>query len=183
MKQILILSITALLIASCNNRSNSKFRSSQSIKVDKIYIGMTIQEMKGIYSNAEFIEEPLYLYGVDSEKPGITVIQKGEKLFFVWTLQNETKIHGITILSDKIQIDDGIHVGMPLDEFLNKHPDKDLHMDELSQRDYEYISVPDLGYRVEFWTTDTTRVANYSKSDLKFISIRRPKAMIDRISL
>jgi hypothetical protein len=183
MKQILILSIIALLIASCNSRSNSKIRSNQSIKVDKIYIGMTIQEMKGIYSNAEFIEEPLYLYGVDSEEPGITVVQNGEKMFFVWTMQNENTIHGISILSDKIQIDDGIHVGMTLEEFLKKHPGHELRMDELSQKDFEYIHIPELNYYVEFWTTDSTRVANYSKPDLNFISIKQPQAKIDRISL
>jgi hypothetical protein len=151
--------------------------------VDKIYIGMTISEMKNLYSNAEFIEEPLYLYGVDSENSGIKVVQNGDKLFFVWTMQNENTIKGITILTDKIHIDDGIHVGMTLEEFLKKHPDHDLKIDELSQEDFEYIHIPKLDYTIEFWTSDSNRVANYSNPDNKFISIRRPQAKIDRISL
>ena len=182
MKQIIIASFTTLLLISCNNRDTSKILKDHPLKMDKIYIGMTIQEMKDIYSNAEFIEEPLYRYGVDSEDPGITVTQNGEKLFFVWTMQNENKIHGITILSDKIQIDNGIHVGMTLEDFLKRHPDQNLRMDELSQEDYEYIHVPVLDYQVEFWTNDSTRVATYSKPDLIYISIRRPEAKIDRIS-
>ncbi len=144
---------------------------------------MTIQEMKEIYSNAEFIDEPLFLYGVDSEEPGIAVVINGEKMFFVWTLQNENTIHGITILSDKIQIDDGVHVGMTLEEFLIKHPGHELRMDELSEEDFEYIHIPEHDYMVQFWTTDSNRVGNYSKPNLIFISINRPNARIDRISL
>jgi hypothetical protein len=182
MKKLLIVFVSLLLILSCSNRENSKSKKTRSIVVDKIHIGMTIQEVKDLYKDSEFIEEPLYEYGIDSEDKGLTVIENGEKLFFVWTMQDEVKIHGISIISRRIQIDNGIHVGMKLEDFLKKHPNENLRMDELTN-EYEYIYVPDPGYSVEFLTTDTTRAAIYTEPDLEYISIRRTNATIDRISL
>jgi hypothetical protein len=172
-----------LLLVACSNRVNSDPGSAQ-VKADKIHIGMTIQEMKSLYTGAEFIEEPLFKYGVDSENNGIKVAVNGESLFFIWTLEDNDTINGIEILSQNIVIDHDVHVGMTLEDFLKKYPTSKLSFDELSS-DYEYILVPDLDYRVEFLTTESNRVAdyNYSKSEPEFISVKRPTAKIDRISI
>jgi hypothetical protein len=172
-----------LILVACSNSLNSKPGSPQ-IKVDKIHIGMTIQEMKSLYPGAEFIEEPLFKYGVDSENNGIKVAVNGASLFFIWTLEDNDTINGIGILSQNIVIDHDVHVGMTLGDFLRKYPDSKLSFDELSL-DYEYIQVPGLDYRVEFLTTETTRVAdyNYSGTEPEFISVKRPAAKIDRISV
>jgi hypothetical protein len=179
--QVLILGF--LLSVGCSNSLNPNSGSFQ-IKVDKIHIGMTIQEMKSLYPGADFIEEPLFKYGVDSENNGIKVAVNGESLFFIWTLEDNDTINGIEILSQNIAIDHDVHVGMTLEDFLRKYPDSKLAFDELSL-DYEYIQVPGLDYRVEFLTTETTRVAdyNYSGNEPEFVSIKRPAAKIDRISV
>ncbi len=46
-------------------------------------------------------------------------------------------------------------------------------------------SVQEPGYSVEFLTTESSRVAdyNYSESEPEFISVKRPTAKTDRISV
>ena len=172
-----------LFLVACSNSSNSN-PGSHRIIVDKIHIGMTIQDMKALYNSAELIEEPLFKYGIDSENNGIKVTVNGESLFFVWTLQDNDTINGIEIISQTIIIDNDVHVGMTLENFLEKYPNSTLSIDELSLES-EYILVPSLDYRVEFLTTESTRVADYdySKTEPEFISIKRPMAKIDRISI
>lgn len=178
-----ILILGFLLSASCNNNLNPK-SGLHRIQVDVIHIGMTIQEMKALYAGAEFIEEPLYQYGIDSENNGIRVTENGESLFFVWTMEDNDTINGIEIISQNIIIDYDVHVGMTLEDFIKKYPDSRPSMDELSM-DYEYIMVPGQDYSVQFLTTETTRVAdyNYSATEPEFIAIKRPTAEIDRISV
>jgi hypothetical protein len=182
MKKFQCIVIGFLLFSSCNIGTSQS--AIHPVLVDKIHIGMTIQEMKSIYNKAEFINEPLYEYGIDSEEKGIMVKVNGEALFFVWTMQGNDTIHGIAIVSKKIFIDKDVHVGMTLEDFHNKYPKSKLAIDELTL-DYEYIHIPVPDYRVEFLTTDSTRAADYdySKSEPEFISIKRPKTVIDRISL
>ena len=179
--QILIFGF--LLTVACSNSLYSNPGSPQ-LKVDKIHIGMTIREMKALYPGAEFAEEPLFKYGVDSENDGIKVAINGESLFFVWTLEDNDTINGITILSQSIVIDLDVHVGMTLGDFLKKYPTSKLFIDVLSS-DFEYISVQEPGYSVEFRTTESNRVAdyNYSESEPEFISVKRSSAKIDRISV
>ncbi len=172
-----------LLLVACGISLNPS-PGSPRIQVDRIHIGMTIQDMKALYNGAGLVEEPLFKYGIDSENDGIRVTVNGESLFFVWTLQGNDTIHGIEIISQNIIIDNDVHVGMTLEDFLNKYPDYRPSVDELTL-DSEYILVPGLNYRVEFLTRDSTRVAdyNYSATEPEFISIKRPTAKIDRISI
>src|SRR5688572_7020008 len=84
-------------------KTNGSKNEAQHLVVDKIHIGTTIDEMKNNYKYAEFKLESVYEYGVDGEGMGIVVIEKGERQFFVWTLEGQEKIHGITILSPSIK--------------------------------------------------------------------------------
>jgi hypothetical protein len=99
-------------------------------------------------------------------------------------MQGNDTITGIEILSDKIIIDNGVHVGMTFEDFIKKYPKSKIAIDELTM-DYEYIHVPGLDYRVDFLTTDSIRVAefNYSTTEPTFISIKHPKTKIGRISI
>ena len=164
--------------------TTNKPTQESEIQVDKAYIGMTITELKKAYESAEFIEEPVYEYGIDGESKGLVVKQNDEKLFFVWTLQGEEKVHGITILSDTIIIDDNVHVGMTLKSFIDKYPATAVHIDMIDER-YEYLNVPELSYRPEILTTDSTRVAeyDYEQPEPEFKSVRNRDARIERISV
>ncbi|MFC0878930.1 hypothetical protein ACE01N_20215 [Saccharicrinis sp. FJH2] len=167
-----------------SNINHEQTELEHTIKVDKVYIGMTIDELKNIYSNSEFIEEPVYEFGIDGESNGLVIKQENERLFFVWTLQGENKIHGITIISNSLTIDQNVHVGMSLKEFHNKYPNLKVNIDMTDNR-YEYLYVPELNYRVEFLTTDTTRIAEYKFDQVEpeFKRIKRPYATVDRISI
>ncbi len=110
---------------------------------------MKISELKNAYKSAEFFEEPVYKYGIDGESKGLFVKQNNERLFFVWTMQGENKIHGIIILSESIIIDDNVHVGITLKAFIDKYPYALVHIDMIDEI-YEYVTVPNLSYRPEF---------------------------------
>jgi hypothetical protein len=53
MKRHIITAIAFLFIFACNYEQN-KSSNKKSIIVDKIRIGMTIQEMKNLYADSEF---------------------------------------------------------------------------------------------------------------------------------
>ena len=164
------------------NRSSLLYEDSTI--VDKAYIGMTIQELKNKYQDAEFLEEHVYYYGVDGSGNGISVVDHGEKLFFVWTLEDDDKIHSITIISSRITIDDNVHVGMKLNDFHEKYPNGKMAID-MVDTSIEYMYVPGLDYRVEFLTTDSTRVAeyDYGMGEPEFIEVKHPESKINRISI
>jgi hypothetical protein len=203
MKRIISIVIVILTLISCNNQKTktgdgeqiksdsivSKVEQKQTqqepeIKVDNAYIGMTIGDLKDTYKGSEFLEEPVYEYGIDGESKGLLVKKNNEKLFFVWTLQGENKIHGITILSDSIIIDDNVHVGMTLKSFVDKYPNATIQIDMIDNR-YEFLNVPRLSYRPEFLTTDSTRVAeyDYEQPEPEFKTIVKPDSRIERISV
>ena len=52
------------------------------LQVDKIHLGMTIDEMKSLYPDANFLNEPVWNYGVHGGRMGIIVEENGERLFF-----------------------------------------------------------------------------------------------------
>jgi len=203
MRNLLIIVIVILTLLSCKNEKTStqdenleiskiqletsttnKSKQVSEIKVDKVYIGMTIKELKKAYENAEFIEEPVYEYGIDGESKGLVVKQNNERLFFVWTMKGEDKIQGMTLLSNSIVIDDNVHVGMTLKSFMDKYPNATVHIDMIDER-YEYLNIPGISYQPEFRTIDTTRVADYDyeQPEPKFKGITKPNAIIDRISV
>lgn len=179
---------TALKINKTDFDSISKLQSKQytqtKLYVDKIHIGMTIQEMKDVYTSANFIEEPVYKYGIDGESNGLVVEENGNRLFFVWTSENENEIRGITIISKDIKIDDNVSVGMTLAEFIKKYPEATLAIDLIDNK-YEFSYVAKLKYRIEFLTTDSTRVAEYSfgEGEPEYIKIINLKKKVDRISV
>lgn len=177
--------ITAILFLFLNNTENTFANESiDRISVDKLKIGMTIKEMKTLYENSKFIEEPVCEYGIDGESMGIVVVKNNNRLFFVWTLLGDDKIRGITILSPKIIIDENVHVGMKLSDFLKKYPNQKLMLDLVDER-IEYCYIPKKKYRIEFLTTKSTRVSefDYNEPEPKSIRILKKDARIDRISV
>jgi hypothetical protein len=166
------------------NVDSSETDVSGVILVDRTYLGMTIDELKKEYKNAEFKNEPVYKYGVDASEDGILVIENKKPLFFVWTMEGENLIAGIIILSSKIIIDEIVHVGMTYAEFKKYKPDSKLAIDMIDNS-IEFGYVSDLQYRVEFLTTDSTRVGEYKYDggEPEFIKVVRPETKIERISL
>lgn len=157
--------------------------SGKILSADKASIGMTIDELKKAYPNAKFIEEPLYMYGIDSEKSGLLVVNNNEKLLFVWVSEDD-HIKGITILSPSIVIDSNVSVGMNFQEFLKKYPDAQLAV-SLVDEGVEYYHVKDKDYIIEFLTKPDNRVGEYKEEGVEAKSIRivRPNAKIDRITI
>lgn len=157
--------------------------SGKILSADKASIGMTIDELKKAYPNAKFIEKPLYMYGIDSEKSGLLVVNNNEKLLFVWVSEDD-HIKGITILSPSIVIDSNVSVGMNFQEFLKKYPDAQLAV-SLVDEGVEYYHVKDKDYIIEFLTKPDNRVGEYEEEGVEAKSIRivRPNAKIDRITM
>jgi len=166
------------------NKETFEENLERILNVDKASLGMTIFELKEVYKTAKFIEEPVFLYGVDGESNGLEVVENNERLFFVWTLLGDNRIKGITILSPSIIIDSDISVGITLTEFLKKYPDCKLTIDLLDEG-IESCYVKEKNYSVEFLTEPENRVGEYNleTSEAELIKIRRPEAKIDRISI
>lgn len=145
---------------------------------------MSISDLKKKYHDAQFSEEPMFNYGIDSESNGILIEKHGDKLFFVWTLHGIDQIHGVTILSKSMTFKDGVHVGMNLKSFLNKYPRATAKID-MTQEDYEYLISPEIIYIPEFISTDSTRIARYdhNQPEPEFIKFKNLEAKIDRITL
>jgi hypothetical protein len=203
MTRILLLTTFIVGLFSCSSKqtANSKSNNSDTIaskdstiecpvtdlkvhlQVDRVHIGMTIDELKKEYSTAEFKKEPVWNYGVDGGGDGLLVITNGDPLFFVWTMEGEDKIAGITVVSPTIPIEPGIHVGMTFKDFQKLKPEAKLAIDMISHMEFSYVA--SLNYRIEFLTEDSNRVGKYNNdgAEPEFISVSRPNTKVDRISI
>jgi hypothetical protein len=140
--------------------------------------------LKSEYKSAHFVEEPVYEYGIEGTSMGMTIVQNEERLFFVWTMEESNIIHGITIITPTIKIDGNVKVGMTLSEFLKKYPNNKLAID-MSDNDIEFSYVQDMKYRIEFLTTESTRIGEYDfkVGEPEFKRVVLPNSKIDRISI
>ena len=123
------------------------------------------------------------MYGIDSEKSGLLVVNNNEKLLFVWVSEDD-HIKVFTILSPSIVIDSNVSVGMNFQEFLKKYPDAQLAV-SLVDEGVEYYHVKDKDYIIEFLTKPDNRVGEYKEEgvEAKSIRIERPNAKIYRITM
>lgn len=159
--------------------------SYDTIFVDKTYVGMTLTKLKSVYKDLDFVEEPVFFYGVDSEENGLLLNKNNKPFIFVWTKENTDTINGITILSDQITIDDNVRVGITITDFFNKYKNAKLQIDQISN-ETEFSSVmSNLLYRIEFITTDSNRVGEYdmTQAEPEFIKLKRPDAKVERIGV
>lgn len=159
--------------------------SYDTIFVDKTYVGMTLTKLKSVYKDLEFLEEPVFFYGVDSEENGLLLNKNNKPFIFVWTKENTDTINGITILTDQITIDGNVHVGITISDFFNKYKNAKLQIDQISN-ETEFSSVmSNLLYRIEFITADSNRVGEYdmTKAEPEFIKLKRPDAKVERIGV
>lgn len=159
--------------------------SYDTIFVDKTYVGMTLTKLKSVYKDLDFVEEPVFFYGVDSEENGLLLNKNNKPFIFVWTKENTDTINGITILSDQITIDDNVRVGITITDFFNKYKNAKLQIDQISN-ETEFSSVmSNLLYRIEFITADSNRVGEYdmTQAEPEFIKLKRPDAKVERIGV
>lgn len=198
--KLTILILTVFIWTSCsqdtqktNEEVNNNVRvdtlnpktSYDTIYVDKTYVGMTLTKLKSIYKDLEFIEEPMFFYGVDSEKNGLLLKKNNEPFIFVWTQENSDTINGITILTDQITIDNNVHVGITISDFFNKYKNAKLQIDQISNETEFGFVMNNLNYRIEFITADSNRVGEYdmTQAEPEFIKLKRPDAKVERIGV
>ncbi len=165
--------------------SSNQKTSFDTIFVDKTYVGMTLTKLRTIYKNLEFIEEPMFFYGVDSEENGWLLKKDNKPFIFVWTQENSDIINGIIILTDQIMIDHNVHIGITAEDFFNKYKNAKLQIDAISNDiEFGYI-MNNLNYRIEFLTKDSNRVGEYdlTQSEPEFINLKRPSAKVERIGV
>ncbi|MCL7755137.1 hypothetical protein [Polaribacter sp. Z022] len=127
----------------------------------------------------KFIKEPLFKYGIDSEKKGLTFIEGGKKIFFVWKKQGETEISEIIVLDKSISINN-ISVGKTFNDFLKINPNSKIELDVVNS-EYEYSVSKNGNYTVEFISNED-KVAEYNK-DYTAKRILNKNAKIDRIRI
>ena len=156
-----------------------------TIFVDKTYVGMTLTKLKAIYKDLDFVKEPMFFYGIDSEGNGLLLKKDNKPFIFVWTKENSDTINGITILSNQITIDNSVHVGITISDFFNKYKNAKLQIDQISNETEFGFVMNNLNYRIEFITADSNRVGEYdmTQAEPEFIKLKRPDAIVERIGV
>ncbi len=121
--------------------------------------GMKWEKINELYPTAEFIEVEAIKYGINGGGNGYDVIRNGEPLFFIWLDGAHEEISGILILNSNYIIDEKVHVGMNLNDFLAHYPNSKsfnnvLCNDECIWREKE-------GFMIAVKTTEQQRISKY----------------------
>jgi hypothetical protein len=132
--------------------------------VGKAELGMQISNLYEAFSGYSFSDVSLWEYGIHSDRTGILISKENEPLLFIWNKQDEDKIHGIFILSDKYHTKNNIKVGASIEAILKEYPDFALQIDCLDG-DGEYFFIQDLKAMLIFKTNEDTRVGVYNAED------------------
>jgi hypothetical protein len=158
--------------------------SKDTTRVGKTYVGMSLAKLRQVYKDLEFVKEPLFMYGVDSDEKGWLLKKDHKPFLFVWTQEGSENIHSITILSDEITVDGNVYVGMSMGDYFKKYPKAKLGIDAISY-DIEFAYVENAQYRVECLTTDSSRIGvyNMNEPEPEFIKLLKPEAKIERITV
>ena len=146
--------------------------------LDEIYIGMTITEVKLKLTDYNFVDRPIYEYGMDSEEKGVLVKIDNDDILFLFKKYGTDSICDIMILSSEILVDGKIKVGDTAEKFLNLYENVKFELDVV-QEEFEYAYFPNSNFQIEFITTDENRVCKYDNyKSIELIDIKRK---IDRI--
>ena len=147
-------------------------------------MGMTLEEAKALYRNATFRYLPVYEYGMDATYNGLLIEDHTGPLMFLHPDEVSDTIVGISLISPELTIGRDIRTGMTVSEFIERYPNATIEIDAIDNS-IEIGYVAKETFRVEFHTTDSTRVGLYEivNGDPAFSSIQRPDARIDRIMI
>jgi hypothetical protein len=159
-------------------------RSTLPIGAGGIYLGMTLEQAKALYPNGTFEEVPVYEYGMDASYNGLLIEDHRGPLMFLHPDEVSDTIIGISLLSPKLTVGKDICTGMSVSEFIERYPNATIEIDAIDNS-IEIGYVAKESFRVEFLTTDSTRVGLYElvNGDPAFRGIQRPDARIDRIMI
>ena len=151
--------------------------------IGKAIIGMSLDELRQVYSDCTFEERPVHEYGIDGESNGLLVIRGSKPFLFAWTNDGEDRIKGLVAIADNLSTPNGYKVGMTSGEILQKCPQCYVSPDMLDSR-IEYVPLPGKEIRLEFLTTDSTRIGHYRYYDAEPKSrILKPDFKVARISI
>ena len=132
MQNHLLIFLSVALLFSCSSKeprqakkeietaTNITTQSKKETQLTTPSLGMTMDELREKYNGCEFIEEPVFEYGIDGESLGLLIRKDNEDLFFAWAIPGENIINGITLLSPSFVIDGNVHVGMSVKSFFEK---------------------------------------------------------------
>ena len=125
-----------------------------------VKIGMPVDSLPVKYPGYEFQEKPVFEFGVDGEAKGLLVVKEGQPQFFVWTLDGESSIHGIVILCDRFETDNGLKVGLTVEEILKKYPEIEIQRDGLDPN-MEFMSIEDKKITLHFVNPEGQYIGEY----------------------
>ena len=93
--------------------------------VDKLTIGMTLEDIRNEYPNAILRKVDGWTYNVDGGGFGTEILINDEIHFFVYSVNESPEIASISILSNKYEVN-GVHVGMTMSALLSIYPSSTL---------------------------------------------------------
>ncbi len=127
----------------------------------KMAIGMTLDDVKLIYTDVDFVEkENSYRTCADENQQGFEIYDGTELLAFVPNELSENKILNLIILSPKINFGK-ISTNSTAQQILKTYPKSNVRLDSLS--DWEHIYIAELNIELVFKTNENNRIAAYKK--------------------
>jgi len=153
--------------------------------------GMVLRDIPDVYgqysNNVELKEVPRYTYGDDSDELGYELWFE-EKLQYFLTVADKKdgvkRITGLTVISPEIEVG-GLHTGLGIGEILKRYPNAKLNIDLIN--DWEYLYIKELSLRLEFKTSETNRIAQYTYNkrigSYEAVKIKDEKRKLDFISV
>ncbi|KXX66927.1 hypothetical protein [Flammeovirga sp. SJP92] len=143
-------------------------------------VGMNYTEVEKVLENYKTTTRPFYELGIDSEEECLIVLEKNKEQFGLWFDSNPPKkLKGIILLDESIIIDNSIHIGMTLSDYLLIYPRSKIELDMI-QGEYEFISNHN-GYMIEFQVVNGKTIGNYNGSGLPTSKFHSTERQIDRI--
>ena len=144
---------------------------------------MPIGQLKTEYPDCGFAEMPVHDYGIDGDSKGLLLTKDSLPFLFAWTNDGEENIKGLVAMTRSLATSNGYRVGMTSGEIARKCPGCYVAPDMLDDR-IEYVPVPGTEIRLEFITTDSTRIGRYRFNHPEPKSrILQPNQKVQRISI
>ena len=166
-KSLYIFGTLIMFIASCghkytntSNREKPIEKLITSYSIDKVFIGMDINELKKQYANYQFLDTPVYCFGIDGEERDLVIAKDNTPLLFIWT-GSENQVNGVYSLNKSFHTDNNLKVGMTIREIKKIYSDCEISVD-VSDVNLEYILIPDKKVQLCFMTNEN-RIGIYKE--------------------
>lgn len=127
--------LALLAFTACETASSDKAEQSKEISPFNVSLDMTVEEVKELYSDYDFLCAPANNHGLcGGGEVGFEVLKNDTVLFFFWEEWDGKELGGF-ILYDPKQSYENIYTGMGLNDYLEKNPNAETVVSHLDSKE------------------------------------------------